>query len=170
MAISFLATLSVAFCASSQNLHIYDQQTILDLLSFWLSKWIPASSMISVVVSWSDWKLRWLTACLWYRIFLLMDFKPTPATLTSQPLMKFPSGRVDKTPLSTGPLSTTANSENLILSSYPDAVGIPDTIISSTSFWDFMDSFFRFVISSLSSEDDICFFAKDSKNYKSQDL
>src|SRR5882757_5725598 len=63
------------------------------------------------------------------------------------------------------PASTTSSSENRILSSYPDAVGIPETIISSTNFWHFIDSFLRFVSSSRSSEDEMCFSAKDCRNY-----
>lgn len=49
-------------------------------------------------------------------------------------------------------------------SSNPDEVPIPDTIISSTSFWAFSASFLRFVSSRRSSEDEMLFFAKDSRN------
>jgi len=49
-------------------------------------------------------------------------------------------------------------------SSYPEAVGTPDTIINSTSFWHFSDSFRRFVSSSRSSEEDMLRLAKDCRN------
>ncbi len=45
---------------------------------------------------------------------------------------------------------------------------MPETIISSTNFWDFIESFLRLVSSRRSSEDDMCLFAKDSRNYKFQ--
>jgi hypothetical protein len=44
---------------------------------------------------------------------------------------------------------------------------MPDTIINSTSFSHFTASFRRFVSSNLSSDDDMFFVAKDSRNYES---
>jgi hypothetical protein len=88
----------------------------------------------------------------------------TAATLTSHPFMACPSGIFMSNPCSLALRSTTSSSENRIRSSYPDAVGIPETIISSTSFSHFFASFFRFVSSSRSSEDEMFLFAKDSRN------
>lgn len=89
----------------------------------------------------------------------------TPATLTSHPWTKFPSGIVFSTPVSIASRSTISISANLIRSSNPDAVGMPDTIISSTSFRHFVASLRRFVSSKRSSEDDIFLPANDSRNY-----
>lgn len=50
-------------------------------------------------------------------------------------------------------------------SSNPDEVPMPDTIISSTSFWAFSASFLRFVSSRRSSDEEMLFLAKDSRNY-----
>lgn len=50
-------------------------------------------------------------------------------------------------------------------SSNPDDVGIPDTIMSSTSFLHFVASFRRLVSSNLSSEDEMDLLANDSRNY-----
>lgn len=105
-----------------------------------------------------------LTACLWYRTVRLTEVTRTAATLTSQPCIACPSGIFTRRPFSFAPRSTTSISENDIRSSYPDAVGIPDTIISSTSFSAFRASFLRLVSSKRSSEDDTCLLANDSRN------
>jgi hypothetical protein len=60
--------------------------------------------------------------------------------------------------------STISISENLILSSNPEDVGIPDTIISSTSFFALVASFLRLVSSSRSSDDEMFLLANDSRN------
>jgi hypothetical protein len=60
--------------------------------------------------------------------------------------------------------SMISSSENLILSSKPDEVLTPETIISSTSFCALMASFRRFVSSRRSSDDEIFLLANDSKN------
>lgn len=61
--------------------------------------------------------------------------------------------------------STISISANLMRSSNPDDVGIPDTIMSSTSFLHLVASFRRFVSSNLSSEDEMALLANDSRNY-----
>lgn len=61
-------------------------------------------------------------------------------------------------------LSTSSISEKRMRSSNPDEVPIPDTIISSTSFWALSASFLRFVSSRRSSDEEMLFFANDSKN------
>src|SRR4051794_19229732 len=105
-----------------------------------------------------------LTAWVWYLTVLFADVMRTPATLTSQPFSQRPSGVFTNRPCSLAPLSTTSISENRMRSSYPEAVGMPETIINSTSFSHFKASFRRFVSSRRSSEDDMCLFAKSSRN------
>jgi len=91
----------------------------------------------------------------------------THATLTSQPLIQWPSGAFAIRALSwaflSGPPAASISSK-VTLSSYPEAVGMPEFIISSTIFWDLSASFRRFVSSSRSSDDEIRFSAKDSRN------
>jgi len=69
-----------------------------------------------------------------------------------------------RTPVSIALASTISSSENRILSSKPDDVGTPDTIINSTSFWALIASFLLFVSSNRSSEEEIFLLAKDSRN------
>jgi len=94
----------------------------------------------------------------------------TPAILTSHPLISFPSGTLMVRPCSLAPRSITSISANRMRSSYPEAVGKPETIISSITFSALMASFFRFVSSSRSSEDEICLFANDSRNYSGRQV
>ncbi|KAJ3473799.1 hypothetical protein NLG97_g10127 [Lecanicillium saksenae] len=56
-------------------------------------------------------------------------------------------------------------SEKRMRSSKPDEVPMPETIMSSTIFWALMASFLRLVSSRRSSEDEMCFVAKDSRNW-----
>ena len=79
--------------------------------------------------------------------------------------MKCPLGAFIVRPVSLACRSTISISAKRILSSYPDAVGIPDTIISSTSFSAFSANFLLLVSSSRSSEDEMSLLAKDSRNY-----
>ena len=109
---------------------------------------------------------RLLTAWGWYRTVRLTEVTRTAATFTSQVLIELPSGILTSKPFSLAPRSTTSISENWMRSSYPDAVGTPETIISSTSFSHLRANFRRFVSSNRSSEDETCLFAKDSRNYK----
>ena len=62
--------------------------------------------------------------------------------------------------------STISSSEKRILSSNPEDVRTPDTIINSTSFCAFSASFLRFVSSRRSSDDEIFLLANDSRNYR----
>lgn len=68
------------------------------------------------------------------------------------------------TPVSIALASTISSSENLILSSKPEDVGTPDTIISSTSFLALEASFRLLVSSRRSSEDEMFLLANDSRN------